>query len=560
MAGPFNPPKDFTSIVSDSSLNVSKNKSIVNAKYIKGYASEQSLDVISAAMNLDKNTVKQMFGVKNPQVDQYDPDHTTDAKKEEFWFANNGESLDGKTVLSQNDSDTDTFKKGLKSNSTEGGYGQTDFWYEDPFVPSFEIFFDDESAFFNTKRNVTNSLQYFIGNYGLTLDDNYIKRYNMWKEFQNVFFKIFEKGTERNKNRNRKNKAYYISKVAGLNNLNKKIISFGEDKLTITLNEDVSMIAWYLSELYNNLVYSYKNQRYMFPENVIRFNMDVKINDIRNYQIPQSNNENSPTSNVNINYPNKNIKNVIAPKSNVVYTLHDCTFNFFESSNHLDDIEIGGYNAPSYAPQSLSFEIFYKSVTRYSEFPLINADTSINGWEFLYKSSGENITNGTKQDYNSALSTLSQSAPDQKSYLNSNLSQPLQNVSNQGLNYENNLSSKLRDLKKNTIDSVLNELKKVPAQEKENLDNFLGIAPQNILNQTITFTNSLETQLREERGKVVNGLLSQFRNVTTLNKIEPDNVYQKNFNNRTDLTNFGRKVASGLLNDLENAVKGAANF
>ena len=88
----------------------------------------------------------------------------------------------------------------------------------------------------------------------------------------------------------------------------------------------------------------------------------------------------------------------------------------------------------------------------------------------------------------------------------------------------------------------------------------MGIAPQNILNQTITFTNSLETQLREERGKVVNGLLSQFRNVTTLNKIEPDNVYQKNFNNRTDLTNFGRKVASGLLNDLENAVKGAANF
>ncbi len=49
------------------------------------------------------------------------------------------------------------------------------------------------------------------------------------------------------------------------------MIKYNEDKITITMNEDVSMIAWYLSELYNNISYSYRNQRFMFPENLLRF-------------------------------------------------------------------------------------------------------------------------------------------------------------------------------------------------------------------------------------------------------------------------------------------------
>jgi len=543
----------ITGSVNGSLTNSSKKKSIVNAKYINGYITDSSIDAISTGMNIDKNLLKQMLGVGNPSVDQYDPNHTSDAKIEEFWFANNGEKLDGKTIQAKYDSDTDTFKKGLRSNSTLGGYDQTDFWYEDPFVPSFELFFNDESAFFDSSA-APNSLKYFIGNYGSAFDDNYITRLKMWEEFKNVFFKIFEKRTERNENRNKKNKAYYISKIAGLNNLNKKIITFGEDKLTITINEDVSMIAWYLSELYNNLIYSYKNQRYMFPENVIRFDMDIKINDMREYQIPQSINERSPGSDVNNNYPNKNIKNDISPKSNMVYTLHDCTFNFFESNNHQDDIEIGGYGTPSYTPQSLSFDIFYKSVSRYSNFPLIKGFSSINAW-------GEDllsIADGTTQSYDNTIDEISKNQPDQKSYLNSSLAKSQQNVVNQGLNYEDNLSSKLRDLKTNIVSKIT---PKVTPESIYNSNNFLGTVEKGVINQGLNFVNSLETQLREERGKVVNGLISQFRNLTTINKIEPDNVYQSNFNNRTNVVNAGRQLASGILNDLENAIKkGAINF
>ena len=484
-----------------------KKKNINAAKYIKGYASDSAIEALSNSMDINKGLFKQMFGLENKQIDNYDPNNISSAKKEEFWGSGTTQ-FDGKAIQLQYDDDTNTFKRSLSTNTTLGGYGQTDFWYEDPFVPSFELFFDDTSPFFSTK-NIVNSLQYFINTIGESVDRNgYEQRSQIWKEFQKVFFKIFEKGTERNINRNLKNKAYYITKIAGLNNLNKKIITLGEDKLTITLNEDVSMVAWYLSELYRNLIYSYKNQRYMFPENIIRFNLDIKINDMRNYQIPQSNNDNSGNVAVNKGYlENKTIQNIISPKSKIVYTLHDCTFNFFESTNHGDEIEIGGYGvAPTYTPQSLSFEIFYKSVTRSSDFPLINNSFSIDAWEpSLYTKNSDNP--GTKQSYNNTLASISQKQPTLKNYTN----------------------------------------------------NLLGKAAQTVVNQGLNYADNLESSLREVRGSVVNGLITQFRKAT-INKIEPSNVYQSNFNNRDSLANAGSQIASGLLNDLESKLRTATNF
>jgi hypothetical protein len=69
----------------------------------------------------------------------------------------------------------------------------------------------------------------------------------------------------------------------------------------------------------------------MFPENVIRFDMTIVINEMRNFQNPESDNISSDTNNVNPNYSGKNIKYKLSPKSQIVYTLHDCTFDFFES-------------------------------------------------------------------------------------------------------------------------------------------------------------------------------------------------------------------------------------
>lgn len=513
-----------------------QDKDTTAAKYIKGYANDTAIEALANALDINKGTFKQAFGLENKEIDNYDPYHTSDAKRELFWYSknSNGEDsdskLDGKAFQLEYDKDTNTFKRALYSNPELGGYRQNDFWYEDPFIPSFELLFDDQSPLFNGDNNISsvgkqNSLKYFIQKYGITsldlnnpgfiinnlsIDDTYLKRFEMWVEFKKIFFKIFEKELKEGES-NTANKSYYITKIEGLNNLNKKIINFPEDKITITLNEDVSMIAWYLSELYNNIIYSYKNQRYMFPENLIRFDLTIKINDMRLFQMPKSKNNNSNTVPVNSEYiDNKDIKNVISPKSQIIYTLHDCTFDFFESRNYEDVLEIGGYGAgAANTPSKLSFNIFYKSVTRSSKFPLIDRSVSINGWEPSLYTKSENENEGTKQNYYDNLDRISQQkTPEKKNYLNQLLAKGAQTIVNQGANY---------------------------------LDN-------------------LETKLREVRGGAVNNLLTQFRTLTSINKIEPDNVYAPDFNNRISLTNFGKQVASSLLNDLEEAARNAANF
>ena len=479
------------------------------AKYIKGYADKTAIETLANSLNINKGIFNQFFGLENKQLDAYDPYHTQDAKREEFWYdSTDNKKLDGKTILNQVDENTSTFKNALYK---EYNYRQSDFWYEDPLIPSFEISFDTTSPFFTgneneVERNVdSNSLKSFLQKYTEIDPDGYSSRLTLWNEFKNVFFKIFEKDIKGEESRNPINKPYYITKLSGLEFLNKKIIKYGEDKITITLNEDISMAIWYIAELYNNIAYSYRNQRYMFPENVLRFDMTIKINDMRNFVIPESANQSSPTNpllNRNDIQGNEKIKNILSKKSRIVYTLHDCNFNFFESKNYNNEIEMGGFGVGSnITPSTVSFDIFFKSVTRWSEFPL-QEGMPINPWEkYLYNES-------YKQTYYGDLSIIKSTAPADKGYLNQLLTKSTQNVVNLGLNY----------------------------------------------------TDNLETSLREVRGGVVNDLLKQFRNLTNINKIEPDNIYGPNFNSATNFAIFGKQVGASLLNDMETATRNATNF
>ena len=497
---------DYSKVVKKKNQNL--------AKYVKGYAKDSAIEALANTIdpNMNLGLFKQAFGLENKQLDGYDPFHTSDAKKEEFWFDNVNTSndypkVDGKEIQKKYDEDTNTFKRGLYNQGD-------DFWYEDPFYPTFEIYFDDNSPFFAGNDNLgetisNNSLKYFIQRYNSIDSDGYLNRFEIWSEFKKVFFKIFEKSTEQGKNRDEIKKNYYISKLEGLDNLSKKMINFGEDKITITLNEDVSMFSYYISELYNNLIYSYRNQRYMFPENLLRFDMVIQINEIRNFQLPESSNKSGTFTPIDKNnISNKYIKNVISPQSKIIYVLHDCTFNFFESKNIGNEIEKGGFSNPSYAPQSLSFNIFYKSVTRHSSFPLINNSFSIDAWESSLFTDN-NPEDGTNKKYFNDLDKIkNDSAPIKKSFTNQLLSKGLQTVVNQAANY----------------------------------------------------TDNHEAKLREIRGSAVNGLLNQFRSTTNINKIEPDNIYAADFNNRASVKNAGKQVASGLLNGLENGIRNTTNF
>jgi len=484
--------------------DVLKKDSKTLAKYIKGYAEETAIEALADKANINTGLFKQAFGIKSKELDAYDPYHTSDAKKEDFW---NDE--DGKAIQNKYDENTNTFKRSLYENAELGGYRQTDFWYEDPTYPMFELFFDDDSPLFSDKTN-GDTLKSFFDKY-TSLEYGYYQRGEMLTEFKKVFFKLFETSL----NANPKNKSYYITKISGLEKLNKKITTYGEDKVTITLNEDVSYLAYYISELYNNIVYSYSNKRHTVPENVIRFDVSIKINDIRKFQIPEGSNQASEYVPNNSDITNnKNIKNAISTPSNIIYTLHDCTFDFFESRNHNDEIEIGGYGAATpNSPSTLSFNIIYKSVTRASSYPLIDNSLSIEAWEPELFVRDQYIDSTTKIDtlpkYFKDLERIkSEEVNEPKGYLNALLSKGAQTVANAGFNY----------------------------------------------------ADALETRLREAKGSAVNSLLNQFRSATNINKIEPDNVYSADYNNRASVKNAAKAIGSSLLNELEDAFRDGANF
>jgi hypothetical protein len=191
-----------------------------------------------------------------------------------------------------------------------------------------------------------------------------------------------------------------------------------------------------------------------------------------------------------------------------MFTLHDCSFNFVDSYNFADEIVMAGLDAGKQPASDLKFDIIYKSVTRWSDFALFRQSekwVSINPWETdLHSLNNEQELFKNLEQIKSSDSTNI----DKKGYWNERLGSITQTVANAGMNY---------------------------------LDN-------------------LETRLREERGNFVENSLQSFREWTTINKIEPDNVYYPEFNNRLNLKNAGRALASDLLNDLESQGRNIGNF
>jgi hypothetical protein len=513
----------------DSRTKIMK-KQIISPKYIKGYESEtfwESVFVGKKRNNLsDKNNggegslfsdgtgilgssdterqsrFGQLFGFENKELDPYDPNTTDSAKLEEFW------KKPGRVLIPTIDENTNTFRNILfpdttwhyqgTGNTQKSGWADNSDQYEDPLKLGFEIFFDTNSPFFagsdeddqdydlDNETVPFNSIKRFFQKYQKITEIFW--RYLTWQEFRNKLFTIFEKDMINDK-RSYSNKPYYINKIGGLENLVKKITKYGEDKLTITLNEDVRMISWYLSELYNNLVYSYKDKRNMIPENLLRFDMHIKIHDFRNFTMPE--------------YVGNEIVYKPSPKSTIMFTLRDCSFNFSESVNFPSEITLAGIDAAQPTPSDLKFDIIYKSVTRWTNLPFF--EQTFNPYET------EPFWSDIDQKAFESLNIIKEDKPgitENKGFWNDRLTEATQTIANAGLDY---------------------------------LDNF-------------------STKLREKRGEFVESSLNEFRNMVNINKIEPDNVYSKQFNNRLSLKNAGKSLANDLLTDFEGNARNITNF
>lgn len=234
------------------------------------------------------------------------------------------------------------------------GYHDENFNYEDPLYESFDIQIDTQNSalfkgmkLYSTNTSNENPVRNFLQNSGYNIDD-LTNRVKLHEEFVNTFFRIFSPEFKHNLPGFKSNKAYYINQIDGLDKLNAKIVKYREDKITITLHEDVSYLSTYIAELYNNLYYSYSNQRVMVPDNLLRFNIKIKMTDFRNF---------------------KNTKT----KPSILYTLYDCNFEFHDSRSFTGGLVSAGIQQSIPTASVLPFNIYYKSIGREFYSPIVNA-------------------------------------------------------------------------------------------------------------------------------------------------------------------------------------------
>lgn len=214
---------------------------------------------------------------------------------------------------------------------------------EDPTMLGYDIFIKwDDSPLFN--GSIDAFIQQF-GNLGNTEIKSRLDTLNRFKEQLLKFLKTnapetsqspkFEEGISRKDVFPYGAKTYYLKKISGLNRLIdatdsnevKQFVDYGKDFITLSFNEDVSQNIGYLATLYKTLSYSRLNGRQIIPDNLLRFDVDIVITEIRKY--------------------NRVFKNITTGELDFVadkiarytYTLNECQF-FFTELPHGDTLDM----------------------------------------------------------------------------------------------------------------------------------------------------------------------------------------------------------------------------
>ena len=219
---------------------------------------------------------------------------------------------------------------------------ETDTDNEDPVMYGFDIFINyDNSPLFN------GAIEDFLNEF-----PNYAElssRIDTITEFKKQFFKFFKVNTTNSVKDYVDNtiepRTYYIKKISGLNNLSesispdkdsKQFTEYGKDIITLSFYDDVSVNAGYLSFLYKTLTWSKRNGKQMIPDNLLQFDMDIVVTEVRKYNrvIKNTTSTDSPFSN-----PNGSLSQYADVTSRYNYRIYECQF-FFEEFNHGDEIDM----------------------------------------------------------------------------------------------------------------------------------------------------------------------------------------------------------------------------
>lgn len=265
------------------------------------------------------------------------------------------ENFDGVRLIS--DYNQDTFRYGLQK--------YTNSQFEDPTYLGFTIELDENCPLFT-------EVLPFLENRGayrkelrarIPVYQEFINKVRMVFNSQESVLNDFEKSVFI--------KQHYINSISGLDGLTKKFNIWKEDKLEFQLHEDITLFSNYLASLYNNLTWSYENGRELIPENLLKFNLHIKISEIRSLTSIGLASSQSQQDQQIYNALKNNV-------TSITYTLYDCLFNFMESKPFTDEIAQSGIDATNPGHSIVDFEIYYKSVSRIHFNPLVENALTMN--------------------------------------------------------------------------------------------------------------------------------------------------------------------------------------
>ena len=131
-------------------------------------------------------------------------------------------------------------------------------------------------------------------------------------------------------------KVYYLKSLSGLNTLtesldsekNKAFIDYGKDVMTLGFNEDVSQNIGYLSSLYKALSWSRIHGKQIIPDNLLKFDVDITITEIRKYNRIFKDSANAGK-----------LDSYVDLISKYTYTLYECQFMFTDLP-HGDELKM----------------------------------------------------------------------------------------------------------------------------------------------------------------------------------------------------------------------------
>lgn len=276
-------------------------------------------------------------------------------------------------------------------------FKNTPFENQDPPIYGFEIIFDDVSS-----PLLNGSIKDFLLNYSNI--DEVAARIPVYEDFKQQFQKIFKTKTflriddSQTKITNMHNTdrslypysgtrnvagthkdaylVHYLKKIGGLGNLiekntpdsSKSFVEYNKDLISLTFREDVSTTIGTLAHLYKLLYWSRPQGKGIIPDNLLRFNCDIIVSEIRNFN--------------RVRKEKNNLQVVKDNLSRYRYTIYEGQF-YFNKMPHEEEIDITK-GSSIYDDYQISFDYKYSTMKHERFVP----DTERNWGKYVGYDSG----------------------------------------------------------------------------------------------------------------------------------------------------------------------------